>query len=192
MRVFQVISVTLLTALLTASAQVLVAGKCPTPAVVQFFDASMYLGKWYEIQKLPFLFQERECATVTYSQESLGAPVDVLYQELLPDGSIYSAVGSAVVTNSSEPAKMDVYYPLTSFPSPYWVLSTDYRGHSLVFGCSDYGLFHAQFAWILSRQPTLVNKTLTDLRDLLASVGVNVNKMVATNQNEVFCRAMDQ
>jgi len=42
MRVFQVISVTLLlTALLTASAQVLVAGKCPRPAVVRFFDTSM-------------------------------------------------------------------------------------------------------------------------------------------------------
>ncbi|CAL8247263.1 unnamed protein product [Lota lota] len=189
MKALQVIALTLL-AILEASTQVLVAGKCPRPAVVRFFDASMYLGKWYEIQKLPVLFQQGECATATYSLESPGGNLEVLNKELLPDGSINSIVGSAVVTNSSEPAKMEVYFSPTSLPSPYWVLATDYRGHSLAFGCIDYGLFHAQFAWILSRQPTLVRKTLKDLQDLLASAGVNVDKMIPTNQNEAFCRAM--
>ncbi|CAL8290581.1 unnamed protein product [Merluccius merluccius] len=189
MKALQVIYLTLL-AVLAARAQVLVAGKCPRPAVVKFFDASMYQGKWYEIQKLPVLFQQGECATATYSQKKPGENVEVLNKELLPDGSIYSVVGSAMATNSSEPAKMEVYYSPTSLPSPYWVLSTDYWGHALVFGCIDYGLFHAQFAWILSRQPILLKKTLKDLQDLLASAGVNVDKMITTNQNEAFCRAM--
>ncbi|XP_056457831.1 apolipoprotein D-like [Gadus chalcogrammus] len=179
-----------LLAILEASAQVLVAGKCPRPAVVQFFDASRYLGKWYEIQKLPVLFQQGECATATYSRQGTGGDMEVLIKELLADGSTYAYVGSAMVTNSSEPAKMEVYYSPTSLPSPYWVLATDYYGHALAFGCIDYGLFHAQFAWVLSRQPTLVRKTLKDLQDLLASGGVNVDKMTPTNQNKAFCRAM--
>ena len=77
-----------------------------------------------------------------------------------------------------------------SLPSPYWVLATDYRGHALAFSCIDYGLFHAQLAWVLSRQPTLLRKTLKDLLELLASAGVNVDKMTPTNQNEAFCRAL--
>ncbi|KAJ3597906.1 hypothetical protein NHX12_001422 [Muraenolepis orangiensis] len=189
MKTLQVISVTLLTAL-AASAQVLVAGKCPRPAVVKLFDASMYLGKWYEIQKLPWLFQQGECTTATYSREGPDEDLEVLSKELLPDGSIYSGVGSAVATKSSEPAKMELYYTAASLPSPYWVLATDYRGHALAFGCIDYGLFHAQFAWILSREPTLLKKTQRDLRDLLASAGVNVDKMITTNQNNAFCLAM--
>ncbi|XP_059909661.1 apolipoprotein D-like isoform X2 [Gadus macrocephalus] len=163
-----------LLAILEASAQVLVAGKCPRPAVVQFFDAS----------------RQGECATATYSRQGTGGDMEVLIKELLADGSTYAYVGSAMVTNSSEPAKMEVYYSPTSLPSPYWVLATDYKGHALAFGCIDYGLFHAQFAWVLSRQPTLVRKTLKDLQDLLASGGVNVDKMTPTNQNEAFCRAM--
>ncbi|KAK0134963.1 Apolipoprotein D [Merluccius polli] len=82
MKALQVIYLTLL-AVLAARAQVLVAGKCPRPAVVKFFDASMYQGKWYEIQKLPVLFQQGECATATYSQKKPGENVEVLNKELL-------------------------------------------------------------------------------------------------------------
>lgn len=41
-----------------------------------------YLGKWYEIQKLPNLFQRGECGTATYGLRSPGV-IDVLNQELL-------------------------------------------------------------------------------------------------------------
>jgi len=71
------------------------------------------------------------------------------------------------------------------------VLSTDYIGHSLVFGCSEYGPFHAEFAWILSREPTMDSETLTELQSILAAARVNTNKLRATLQGEA-CRAMEE
>ncbi|KAG7250766.1 hypothetical protein CRUP_016442 [Coryphaenoides rupestris] len=149
-----------------------------------------YLGKWYEIEKLPNIFQKGECTTATYSLKSPGV-VGVLNRELLPDGTINSIVGSAKAVDPSEPAKLEVSFFEGSPPGPYWVLSTDYIGHSLVFGCSEYGPFHAEFAWILSREPTMDRETLTELQGILAAAGVNINKLSVTLQGEA-CHAMEE
>lgn len=81
--------------------------------------------------------------------------------------------------------------PLTPAPpGPYWVLSSDYEGHSLVYGCTDFGLFRMELSWILSREPTMSDETLENLHSILTSIGVDVNKMVPTNQDEAYCSAM--
>ncbi|XP_029309799.1 apolipoprotein D-like [Cottoperca gobio] len=185
----KIILLTLLS-VLAASAQVLRLGKCPKPAVQANFDASRYVGKWYEIMKLPTIFQKGECGTATYSLESPGV-IGVLNSELLNDGTINSIVGSAKVKDPAEPAKLQVSFN-GSPPGPYWVLSTDYEGHSLVFGCTDFIFFHAELSWILSREPTLPEETVEELHGILSSIGVNVDKMVPTNQNETLCSAMNQ
>ncbi|XP_039672587.1 apolipoprotein D-like isoform X1 [Perca fluviatilis] len=190
MKAMQVISLTLLS-VLAASAQVLKSGKCPKPAVQADFDASRYLGKWYEIKKLPAFFQKGECSTATYSLKSPGV-VGVLNSELLDDGTINSIIGSAKAKNPAEPAKLEVSFFEGSPPGPYWVLSTDYEGHSLVYGCTDFGLFRTEFSWILSREPTLSEETVEELHGILSSVGVNVDKMVHTIQDETYCSAMNQ
>lgn len=82
--------------------------------------------------------------------------------------------------------------PAASPPGPYWVLSTDYEGHSLVYGCTDYGLFHMEFAWILSRQPSLPEETIEELHSIMAASGISVHKLTSTNQDEAFCKAMNQ
>ncbi|KAF7668420.1 hypothetical protein LDENG_00014540 [Lucifuga dentata] len=151
--------------------------------------AIQYFGKWYEIQKLPNFFQKGECATATYSLTSSGV-VGVLNKKLL-DGELNAITGSAKVKDPAEPAKLEVSFFESSPPGPYWVLSTDYEGHSLVYGCSDFGLFHSEFTWILSREPTLPEETMEELHAILTSVGVDVNKMVMTNQDEDFCQPLN-
>ncbi|KAK7944715.1 hypothetical protein WMY93_000443 [Mugilogobius chulae] len=66
MQAAHVISLTLLCAAV-ASAQVISLGRCPKPAVQANFDSSRYIGKWYEIEKLPTGFQKGQCGTATYS-----------------------------------------------------------------------------------------------------------------------------
>uniref|UniRef100_A0A8D3AZ27 Apolipoprotein D n=1 Tax=Scophthalmus maximus TaxID=52904 RepID=A0A8D3AZ27_SCOMX len=190
MKAMQVISLTLLS-VLAASAQILKFGKCPKPAVQANFDATKYIGRWYEIQKLPTAFQKGECGTATYSLKSPGV-IGVLNRELLNDGTTNSIVGSAKAKNPAEPAKLEVSFFETSPPGPYWVLSSDYEGHSLVYGCTDFGLFRMEFSWILSREPTLSEKTIEQLHGILSSNGVNVDKMVPTNQDADYCTAMIQ
>lgn len=75
-------------------------------------------------------------------------------------------------------------------PGPYWVLSTDYEGHSLVYSCKDNGLVSRELVWILSRGPTLPEETLQELEGILSSIGVDVNKMLPNNQNETYCSPM--
>uniref|UniRef100_A0A3Q3FC47 Apolipoprotein D n=1 Tax=Labrus bergylta TaxID=56723 RepID=A0A3Q3FC47_9LABR len=144
----QVISLTLL-CVMAASAQMLRFGKCPKPLCRPTLIP--YVGKWYEIMKLPTQFQKGECGTATYSPKSPGV-IGVLNRELLKDGSINFIVGSAKVKHPSEPAKLEVSFTdIPSPPGPYWVLSSDYETHSLVYSCTDFGLFRLEFAWILSR-----------------------------------------
>ncbi|CAL8369960.1 unnamed protein product [Boreogadus saida] len=190
MQVFQVLSLTLLS-VMAANAQVFAVGRCPKPAVQANFDATQYLGKWYEIAKLPTLFQKGECGTATYSDKSPGV-VGVLNRELLANGTINSIVGSATATDPTVPAKLEVSFFEGSPPGDYWVLSTDYTGHALVFGCSQFWPISAQFSWILSREPTMPEETLADLRGILASAGVKVDKMVATDQDLELCAVMEE
>ncbi|XP_038151899.1 apolipoprotein Da, duplicate 2 [Cyprinodon tularosa] len=190
MEVFQVLTLTLLL-VAGGSTQVIKSGRCPNPAVQANFDASRYLGKWYEIQKLPTNFQKGQCATATYTLKSPGV-ISVLNSELLDDGTINSVVGSAKVKDPAEPAKLEVSFFEGTPPGPYWVLSTDYDSYTLVYGCTDYGLFHMELSWILSREPTLPKETTEQLLSILSSIGVNVNKMVPTNQEESYCSAMKQ
>ncbi|XP_035027502.1 apolipoprotein Da, duplicate 2 [Hippoglossus stenolepis] len=190
MKAMQVISLTLLS-VLAASAQIFKFGKCPKPDVQANFDATRYVGRWYEIMKLPTAFQKGECGTATYSLKSPGV-VGVLNRELLNDGTTNAIAGSAKAKNPAEPAKLEVSFFENSPPGPYWVLSTDYEGHSLVYGCSDFGLFRMEFSWILSREPTLSEEAVEELHSILSSIGVNVAKMASTDQDAEYCSAMIQ
>uniref|UniRef100_A0A3Q4BXK7 Apolipoprotein D n=1 Tax=Mola mola TaxID=94237 RepID=A0A3Q4BXK7_MOLML len=165
-------------------------GRCPKPAVQEKFDAARYLGTWYDIQKLPHSFQKGQCATATYSLKSPGV-VGVLNREL-DDGTIDSISGTAIAKDPSEPAKLDVSFFENSPPAPYWILSTDYDNYSLVYSCSDFGILHTEFAWIMSRQPTLAEETIEELHSTLSSVGVNVDKLLTANQDPAYCSAMNQ
>ncbi|XP_074545354.1 apolipoprotein D-like [Halichoeres trimaculatus] len=189
MNALQVISFALLSAL-AANAQVISSGRCPKAAVQENFDAARYLGKWYDIQRLPHTFQKGECCTATYSLLSPGV-VGVLNKELLADGSTSSISGSAWAKDPSEPAKLQVSFFENSPPAPYWVLSTDYENYSLVYSCTDLGVMHVEFAWIMSRRPTLAEETLEDLHSTLTSMGVNVGKLLTTNQDPALCSAMN-
>ncbi|XP_012670737.2 apolipoprotein Da, duplicate 2 [Clupea harengus] len=188
MQTLQVLSLTLLPFLM-ANAQVLHPGRCPVPPVKENFDVSSYMGRWYEIQKLPSIFQKGECGQATYT---LGdGVVHVLNAELLADGTVSQIEGSAKPVDPAQPAKLAVTFFPGSPPGPYWVLDTDYDNYALVYGCENYGgLFYADFAWILSRSPTLTEETIEQLHNIMTSNGISINKMTTTNQS--ICSSMPQ
>ncbi|CAG5867003.1 unnamed protein product [Menidia menidia] len=68
--------------------------------------------------------------------------------------------------------------------SPYWVLSTDYSNYTIVYSCTDVlRVFHVEFAWILSRAPSLAPAQLQSAKDLLVSEGIGVSGMKPTDQS---------
>ncbi|XP_061834792.1 apolipoprotein D-like [Nerophis lumbriciformis] len=188
MKASQVVCLTLLYSL-TVSAQVLKPGKCPDNVAVQAdFDVTKYVGKWYDIERLPASFQNGECATALYTLTSPGV-IGVLNSELLDNGSIHTVNGTVWVTDPEEPAKMEVFFSEMAFPGKYWVLSTDYVGHAVIYSCQDLGQVHELLAWILSREPTLSKSKLEQLNGLLTAAHVNVDEMIVTNQDPIYCSA---
>nr|XP_033494020.1 gamma-glutamyl hydrolase-like [Epinephelus lanceolatus] len=166
-------------------------GKCPRPSVQEDFDVKRYMGTWYEIEKLPAVFERGKCNQATYTLLADGT-VKVYNQELLSNGKMNSIKGIAKVKNSSQPAILGVNFFKGLPDDPYWVLSTDYETYSLVYSCSEYlGLFHIDFAWILSRTRVLTEVVIGQLHNELASAGVNISHLIVSNQTgcDVLTRA---
>ncbi|XP_051267280.1 apolipoprotein D-like [Dicentrarchus labrax] len=181
MKAFKVLFV-LLTTAAAADGQSFHRGSCPQPSVQDNFNVTKYMGTWYEIEKLPAMFERGKCNQATYSPLVDGT-VNVRNAELLSNGKINSIEGVAKVKNSSQPAILDVGFFKGVPDSPYWVLSTDYQSYALVYSCFDYfGLFHIDFAWILARTRVLTQDVISQLRDTLAAAGVNINRLTVSNQ----------
>ncbi|KAJ8279267.1 hypothetical protein COCON_G00063330 [Conger conger] len=175
---------------LVVNAQSFHLGRCPIPPVQQNFDIAKYMGRWYEIQKLPAVFEFGTCNQATYTLLPEGV-VKVVNAELLSNGMENSIEGTATVKNSSQPAILEVSFFEGASSAPYWVLSTDYESYTLIYACTNYlGFFYVDFAWIMSRSRTLQEETITELHNLLTSNGIDIKRMTVTDQTG--CTAMTQ
>ncbi|XP_051553247.1 apolipoprotein D-like isoform X4 [Myxocyprinus asiaticus] len=187
MQTLQVLSLTLLS-VLAVSAQSISSGACPQPPVQQNFDPTRYVGRWYEIMKIPSKFQLGECCQATYALSN--GIVLVRNDELLADGTISFIEGTAKIVDESEPAKLEVSFFEDAPPAPYWVLATDYDNYTLVYACSEALGHHVEYAWIMSRTRTLPKDTVSELLDILKSHSVNIDLFSETDQRPELCSGM--
>ncbi|KAJ8397580.1 hypothetical protein AAFF_G00438560 [Aldrovandia affinis] len=163
------------------SSQVFHWGPCPDPPVQANFVIHKYLGKWYEIQKLPASFEKGKCVEAEYSLRTDGT-IKVLNSELRR-GKMKSVEGTAVVQDIRQPAKLGVSFSYFTPYSPYWVLYTDYENSAMVYSCTDVlKLFHVDFAWILGRARTLPVATINNAKILFTSNNIDIGKMTSTDQ----------
>ncbi|KAM5292485.1 apolipoprotein D [Ctenodactylus gundi] len=166
----------------TAQGQAFHLGRCPTPPVQENFNVHKYLGRWYEIEKIPVSFEKGKCIQANYSLLDNGK-VKVLNQELSSDGTVNQIEGEATQSNASEPAKLGVKFFQFMPSAPYWVLATDYDNYALVYSCTNIiWLFHVDHVWILGRNPSLPAETVTQLKEILTSNNINIEKMTVTDQ----------
>nr|KAF6477112.1 apolipoprotein D [Molossus molossus] len=157
-------------------------GKCPTPPVQENFDVNKYLGRWYEIEKIPVSFEKGSCIQANYSLMENGN-IKVINQELRSDGTVNQIEGEASQVNLTEPAKLGVKFFWLMPSAPYWVLATDYENYALVYSCTTIvWLFHVDHVWILGRNPYLPPETVTQLKDILISNNIDIEKMTITDQ----------
>ncbi|XP_056599955.1 apolipoprotein D-like [Triplophysa dalaica] len=188
MQTLHVVSLTLL-CVLAVNAQSIGSGKCPQPPVQQSFDPTKYVGRWYEIMKIPSPFQLGECCQATYTLSD--GIVLVRNDELLADGTVSFIDGTAKIVDPSEPAKLEVSFFENAPPGPYWVLATDYDNYTLVYGCTETSdLSFVEYSWILSRTRTLPKETITELLDILESNNINTAIFTETDQSPDLCSSM--
>lgn len=172
----------LLSLLGLGNAQMFHMGPCPDPPVQQDFDINKYLGKWYEIEKLPSNFEKGSCVQANYSLKENGK-FKVINKEMLSSGKINAIEGEIMHTDVKEPAKLGVRFNWFMPSAPYWVISTDYENYSLVYSCTNIlWLFHFDYAWIMSRSPDMHPDTVEHLKSMLRTYKIDTDKMMPTDQ----------
>jgi apolipoprotein D and lipocalin family protein len=147
----------------------------PELTTVPKVDLQNYLGKWYEIARLPRFFQ-RHCAsdTIAVYQARPDGAIDILNTCRTKDGDIKKARGLAEPVPGSHNAKLQVTI-LPPFTGDYWIigLAPDYSW-SLVGSPSRKSL------WILARTPTLASQELERAKTIAREKGFAIQDLTYT------------
>ncbi|MFN0171798.1 MAG: lipocalin family protein [Bryobacteraceae bacterium] len=166
-----------LATLLTAGVlQAHAAGKQAPLQVVPSVDLTRYMGRWYEIARLPNRFQ-RDCASDTSATYTLrpDGKITVLNQCRQSDGRFKSATGTARLAGAKEPnSKLSVTF-FWPFYGNYWIvdLEPDYRW--AVVGEPD-----RKYFWILSREPRLDEALYSEIVKRARNQGYDISPLLRT------------
>ena len=146
-----------------------------TLEVVPHVELEKYLGKWYEIARLPFRFEDG-CTdiTATYSLSKDGN-VSVL-NECLRDGKLKQAKGKAKVVDKSTGAKLKVTF-FWPFYGDYWIIKLGQDYNYAVVGTPD-----RNYLWILSRTPQMAESLFSELIEFVNDKGFNTANLIKTTQ----------
>jgi len=172
-------------------------GDCPTTPTQGNFNATKYLGTWYEYERFGNLFQPLvQCGRAIYgdlgnhsiSVTNAGTrKIRVL--GFTVDESPVLIKGSASVVDLSSPAELRVTFSefdQTSTAPNYFVVETDYTGYAVVYSCDRLpgDFFNLQLAWVLTRSPGVAPGNLAAIKARLSSAGVPVEQFRAVEQTD--------
>jgi apolipoprotein D and lipocalin family protein len=141
------------------------------------FDINRYLGNWYEIARLDHSFERGlQQVTANYSFNDDGT-VQVINRGYSSDKQKWNeAKGKAKFADNPDTGFLKV-----SFFGPFYasyviaVLDENYN-YALVTGPN------RKFLWILSRTPTLPDRTLNELVEKAKSLGFDTNSLIYVTQ----------
>jgi apolipoprotein D and lipocalin family protein len=150
----------------------------PPPATVAKVDLQRYVGRWYEIARLPFRIQDGCYATTaTYTVRPDG---DLRVENRCLDRSFTGkervAVGKAWVVDKTTNAKLKVQF-FWPFRGDYWVL-----GLGPDYDWALVGDPRHRYLWVLSRTPQLPPSTYEAIVALARQQGYDVAKLIPTPQ----------
>ncbi|XP_033307424.1 uncharacterized protein LOC117209457 [Bombus bifarius] len=169
-----------------AIAQVPFLGSCPTVETIQNFDMERYLGKWYEIEKY-FAFFEfgGKCVTATYNITDDSNSINILNKQISALTGVSSSIeGVGKPVLKVEDAKLTVSFPSMPLPldAPYWILDTDYTTYSVVWSCSNFGVFSTRNVWIMAREPKPLVSVLEKAYQILDKNNISRAYFIRTDQ----------
>jgi apolipoprotein D and lipocalin family protein len=157
------------------------------PMVVENVDLNRYLGRWYEIARIPVWFQ-KDCACGTTAEYTLvkDGVVSVVNRCCTSDGEMKEARGRAWVVDKKTPAKLKVsFFSLFGFwlfGGHYWIIDLDPDYRYAVVGHPKRTL-----GWILSRTPQLSEEVLDGIAERLEANGYSFSQFKMSDQTECTC-----
>lgn len=171
---------------------------CPDKVALTDFNATLYMGKWYEYAKSGMVPYEEGgvCVTAEYSLPSDAANITVVNS--MKDNAtmeLNTTTGWAeFATDQHSEAKLKVHFPGSPVAGNYWVLSTDYANYSIVWSCAKHpGTEMAtEISWILLRDVENANMTLEKVEEELKTLQLPMlNKYTKTEQSAKVCSGAD-
>jgi len=139
------------------------------------FEIEKYMGKWYEIYRLPNKFEEGlEDITAKYELTDDGKVIVTNEGRLIDDKSrIKQAKGRAWIPDPKEPSKLKVSF-FWPFSGDYWVLRVDKEYSYALVGDPS-----GKYLWILSRERVLDPKIVLELKEYASNLGFPVENMIS-------------
>lgn len=156
----------------------------PQLITVNQVDLNKYTGLWYEIAKIPNLFQDH-CAYGTTAEYKLldNGRIEVINKCYEKDGEADVADGVANVVDKKTNAKLEVsffsIFGIRPFWGDYWVIGLDDNYKWAVVGTPN-----RKYGWILSRTPTLPEDTMQQIFSLLKDQYYNPDAFEMTEQKK--------
>ena len=147
--------------------------------VVPHVDLNRYVGRWYEIARLPNRI-ENNCArsvSATYTIRTDGK-VEVVNRCRKSSGDYTTATGKAKVVDKTTNAKLKVTF-FWPFYGDYWILDLGDNYEYAVVGAPN-----RKYLWILSRDRQMDESLYQSLLARMAALGFKTEQMIKTPQPE--------
>merc|ERR1712179_663508 len=161
-------------------------GSCPTLATKEDFTVEQYLGPWYENRKYCNIFQlGLRCVIANYTDNSDGT-YGVTNSGLAILLNLPVSIDGTIQAVSNTTGELHVSFSGTEIAPTsgnYLVLDTDYTGYSIVWSCTDYGLFNSQLLWILTRERDAAGVNMTAVLEKVTDLGLDIASLIETDQN---------
>jgi apolipoprotein D and lipocalin family protein len=144
--------------------------------VVPAVDLNRYMGKWYEIARLPNRFQ-RDCASDISAEYTLrpDGRIAVKNQCRTADGRLKTAKGTAKPASKKGPntkLRVTFFWP---FYGDYWIIDLDPEYRWAVVGEPD-----RKYLWILAREPDMEESLYRSIVARALTKGYELNEIVKT------------
>ena len=143
--------------------------------VVPHVELEKYLGKWYEIARLPAKFQEG-CSETTATYTLLKDGNISVLNECKRNGKVKQAKGRAKVVDKTTKAKLKVTF-FWPFYGDYWIIKLGENYEYSVVGTPN-----RKYLWILSRAPQMEKSLFSELMEFVKSKGFNAENLIVASQ----------
>jgi len=142
-------------------------------------EINRYIGKWYEIARLPNSFEKGLVnVTATYNLLKDGniQVINEGYSDS-PKGKYNRIEGSAWIPDKSVPARLKVSF-FWFFASDYIIIELDKENYQYAMVTSS----SKDYLWILSRTPEIENDLYTKLVNIAKEKGFDIQKLYKVPQ----------
>lgn len=179
-RIFFIILVCLITAC---------TGQPKGVTTIKSFDASQYLGTWYEIARLDHSFERGlEEVTATYSMREDGG-IKVINRGFNPKKNEWeTAEGKAYFIDATNADKTNTGRLKVSFFGPFYgaynIIELDKPYYNYVMICGP----DTSYFWILSRTPQLAYPIKQDLIAKAKELGFETDRLIYVKQSSKVIR----